>query len=383
MIVCVQLRDAPASHAKRGMMTLAFLVPVWLICFIVTMVVLGSSSRSYYTNYYYNSYDYEQRWEQPFQIASGVMLTIYGLLCGGFVACADITYRSTIGPVTSDLSDPVYLRGVNLGVNLAGLFMFPWAPFALVGIPLVLRQLKKKRTEASGYGASLGLGITSLVLLVAIILTLIIAGSMRSQYWSDYDDFKYSYRACRKREVLQDATTGELTTMATTTAELATTTVELATTATFELATTATFELATTAFDAFPSWATTPWATTTADWAFSTGWGTAASTVPICHAFKNPNYGGPFRTALNDWGAAVALGVLCPLWFFVYTAFIAVADAMILKLIAPKPAAAMPGGQQITAACVQCAAPLQFVRTGPTTQVQCYQCKAICEFQIA
>lgn len=386
VLVCVQLRDAPASHAKRAMMVLAFLTPIWLICFIITMVVLGSQTSSYY--YYYGLRAWEPSYsvyERNLEIASGVMLTIYGLLCGAFIACADITFRSTVGPVTSDLSDPLYLRGVNLGVNLAGLFMFPWC-FGFVGIPLVLHQLQKKRTLAKGYGASLGLGITTYIFLVAIVITLIVSGSIQTTYYDYYDRYYHGGGACppqdqpipNKRHVLQDETTGGSASF--TSASNSTTTVL---DSTFTSAFDSAWSSVVGGSGVMPTWSSVFGGSGQTTWS---GWATPPPTPSdwVCHDIAVP-YEEPTReSAIKGGGAAAALSILSVIYFFLMTAFIAVADAMVLKLIAPTPVAGAPSGQQqIVAPCVSCNAPLAFLRTGPTTQVQCYQCKAICEFQVA
>lgn len=96
------------------------------------------------------------------------------------------------------------------------------------------------------------------------------------------------------------------------------------------------------------------------------------------------------RKLLDDPGVAIAVVVLSLIAVAFHIAFTVVADRIILNEIGPT------GGNQITGVvvgqapgapaqvlvhpCASCGTQLQFTRTGPTTQVQCFQCRAIVEF---
>jgi hypothetical protein len=198
-LTCVSLRNAPPSGFKNAMVAFAVVVPLFFLFWVLVMVFAPLSGR-------------RRMQEISAQIVAGTLLPLYNLFCGLFIAFADATYRSQFGPIVASLSDPRYLRGVNLGVNLAGLFCFPWI-FPLVGIPLVLAQLKKQRSRASGYGASAALGSISFVCLAALILTLIISGAVRERL--PYYDNGIYYGAANelvKRAVEQENTTSAPTT---------------------------------------------------------------------------------------------------------------------------------------------------------------------------
>lgn len=340
-------------------------------------------------------------------ITSGVMLILYDLFIVLFIVFADKTYRSTFGPTKADLSDARYLRGVNLGLGLASIFLFPWAPFAIVGIPLVLNQLQKKRTLASGYGASLGVGILALVSLAALILTLIIAGSTTEYYYqSNYPNYYWDNNGNRieceenttfKRAVLQLAPTTSTAITTTVEATLSTTATTLSTTLSTVFS--SVLEATTTTLEATPSDATfIPettgrwWSTTGDSWATGdswSGWGPMPSLTAVdpCENYRTGGgqYLESYYSGLNSAGGAIATSVFSIIYFAAMIAYIACADSMILKLIAPAVASSSaPSGAQIVAPCASCNAPLAFVRTGSDkVQVQCYQCKSICEFQVA
>jgi hypothetical protein len=344
------------------------------------------------------------------QVVAGTLLPLYNLFCGLFIAFADATYRSQFGPIVASLSDPLYLRGVNLGVNLAGLFCFPWI-FPFVGIPLVLAQLKKQRSRASGYGASAALGSISFIMLAALILTLIISGSVRERLPGFYG-YGTNVPEVAKRAVEQ----------------------ENATTAWSGWA------AATTTSPAW--WETTTWngwdgptPDTTSPWSqcddaaslarclnglsFCTQGVAQRTADEYCPCYRDVNFcmrqipgcsrsiyvqavkdacialkcdpdmcsGFPTAPAINLASGAIAVSVFAVLYFVFQTAFIAVADNMILKLIEPLPAPASNGVVRSSATlvhnCPSCSSPLQFTRTGPSTQVQCYKCGSVVEFQTA
>ncbi len=395
IMTCVALRDAPASHSKKAMIAFAVLVPLWLVVYIGTMIGIASTPSYYYYGFTPTVLG-AKIWGGGIgygvdglglSIASAVMLIMYDLFIVLFIVFADRTYRSMFGPVTSDLSDPIYLRGVNLGLCLASIFLFPWAPFALVGIPLVLHQLKKKRTQASGYGASLGVGIFAFVSLIGLILTLIIAGSISYGY-TDYADQYYArpyyydsmgnYIECPlvlKRAVLQTMTDATTTTIATVAATLSASSAISSVMSPIQASAT-TSQLVATVW-----WGDTTATLNTGDAFWTTADLARCATAMSDHPREYVSY---YGSALNEAGGAIAVTVFCILYFVAIVAFTAVSDSMVLKLITPTAvASASPVGAQIVAPCVSCAAPLSFVRTGPTTQVQCYQCKSVCEFQVA
>jgi hypothetical protein len=252
-MVAVQLKRAPPSKHKRWMMAFLVLTPLAFVLFIAGVAGYGTNEpvrMNYITN---------------LEAISGVLMTVYGLCGCLFIAFADITFRSMQGPLTWSLGSPLFLRGVHLGLNLAGMFtLMPL--FSFVGIPATLLNLRKIKTHSPGlFTASNVFGILSFVLLAAIVLLLIIAGSMRGN----------------------------------------------------------------------------------------------ESQLPLTEILT---------LALFQWISNFL--------------FIGFADKLILRAIGDKGGAAggVANSQLVVHPCPSCSSPLQFVRTGPTTQVQCYKCQAIVEF---
>jgi hypothetical protein len=285
------------------------------------------------------------------QVTSSIK--IYALFGCLFIMFADKTFRSMQGPVTSDLNSPLYLRGVHLGLNLAGMFlMMPL--FQFIGIPLVLHKLRKIRSHSSALFASSNVfGILSFITLVIIVLLLLIAGSLPdpTTVWNRaHPELRY-FEDCRvvKRPTTTSTTMSELSTVATLVSD---------------------------------AW---------------TGWGTLEpEETQYCRYYSRPaiedqEFGVERDRHVSvlerDVGAITTLIVVSVFHWIFSLVFIGVADALILKAIGEpngsvaQTPAHLHGGVVLVHPCPNCEAPLQFVRTGPTTQVQCYKCSSVCEFQ--
>jgi hypothetical protein len=395
-IIAVQLSSAPSSGYKKAMVAFAILTPITLVIYIIAMVayaVDGAPHYRYYGLVAYNPYNPYAIYAANLSVISGVVLSFYALFGSLFIMFADITFRSAKGPLDSSLSSPLYLRGVNLGLNLAGMFLL-MPLFSFVGIPLTLHQLRKIRQHNSGmFVSSYVFGILSFVSLAAIVLLLIIAGSLPGyNYYNDYNDYNYY---C-KRSILQDDTT--------------------TTTTFFGNETTTLFGNETTSTSGASAATGGGWLTPTSGASVATGGGwVPATTVPTdettswigwatepsefwpkptacAQVYRDPyyyNYPTNNSALQSDVGAIIALIVLSVFqWIFNFV-FIGVSDALILKAIGESAGGSGTVGRVVQAGvvlvhpCASCAAPLQFQRTGPATQVQCYKCSAVCEFQTA
>jgi hypothetical protein len=233
------------------------------------------------------------------------------------------------GPLDSSLDSPLFLRGVHLGLNLAGTFtLMPL--FSFVGIPVTLLSLRKLKMHSPGlFTASKVFGILSFVLLAASVLLLIVAGSIRvvSVFYVAFD--QEQMLACVTMEAI---------------------TVDPAWTSAVDPAWTRTTTLAP------PS--PGPW--------------------DYCNAVGPPNLmAGIEWSAL--WIPLVSFVLFAWLFNFLFVGF---ADTLILKAIGAndKSGVTVSSGSLVMP-CPRCRAPLQFVRTGPTTKVECYKCLALVEFQ--
>jgi len=258
-MVAVLLKPAPPSKHKRCMMAFLVLTPFALVLLIAVMAGYGIGANG------------QMNYESNLKAISGVLMTVYGLCGCLFIAFADITFRSMQGPLTWSLGSPLFLRGVHLGLNLAGMFtLMPL--FSFVGIPATLLNLRKIKTHSPGlFTASNVFGILSFVFLAAIVLLLIM---------------------------------------------------------------------------------------------------TIAGPATI-------------RFRFSAYVSLISLTLFQ--WMFNFL-FVSYADTLILKAIGDKGGAAggvagvVASTQLVVHPCPSCSSPLQFVRTGPTTQVQCYKCQAIVEF---
>jgi hypothetical protein len=373
IMVAVQLKPAPPSKHKRWMMAFLVLTPLALVLFIAVMAGYGIDGAPSYTSTYVDwdadperarleseraSAAFEAArmvFETNLEAISGVLLTVYGLCGCLFIAFADITFRSMQGPLTWSLGSPLFLRGVHLGLNLAGMFtLMPL--FSFVGIPATLLNLRKIKTHSPGlFTASNVFGILSFVFLTAIVLLLIIAGSIRGR---SYQTFVGSGTVCKPDFPDQqfDTTTDTTWTIATTLAETA----------------------LTTSIGTWPVATTAPWSDSP----------TESPTPPWTRCYPGePIYETRTESGLTEFPAWITLLTLTLFqWIFNFL-FIGFADTLILKAIGGKGGAAggVAGGvvasSQLVHPCPSCSSPLQFVRTGPTTQVQCYKCQAVVEFQ--
>jgi hypothetical protein len=343
IMVAVLSKSAPPSTHKRCMMVFLVLTPIVLVLFIVVMVSYGISGSPHYES----SEQYERdslNYASGLEATSGVLLAAYGLCGSLFIAFADVTFRSTQEPLTWSLSSPLVLRGVSLGLNLAGMFLL-MPLFSFIGIPITLSNLRKIRSHSPGlFTASSVFGILSFITVVAIVLLLVIAGSIRVPYES-FVDYKEN---CERAFVQQPDTTVDVMTNA-----MMTTT-----------------SAAVSAFSQTPT-------------LFASRWPTdgAAPTSIVCDPEKI--YETRYMSGLQEFPAWITLVSLTLVqWTFNFL-FVGFADTLILKAIGNKSAAGggIVSSELLVHPCPSCATPLQFARTGPTTQVHCYKCQSLVEFQ--
>jgi hypothetical protein len=202
--VASALYRAPPSLAKKCMFAFCVLTPLVLLAFVIAASAFAASTtipampqpQSAGESLY--GHPPETAWSLALKslldgltVISAVCGVLYFLSGGMFILCADMTFRSMHGPVTRDLSSPLYLRGVHLGLNLAG--MFTLMPLlSLVGIPITLHQLRKIRQHSSGmFVAAHVFGIVSFLVCAAGILLFVVGLSAPSPNyyisWTDRD----------------------------------------------------------------------------------------------------------------------------------------------------------------------------------------------------
>jgi hypothetical protein len=138
------------------------------------------------------------------KVISAVYGVLYFLSGGMFMLCADVTFRAMHGPVTRDLSSPLYLRGVHLGLNLAGIFTL-MPVLSLVGIPITLHQLRKTQIRRSGmFVAAYVFGILSFLVCFAGVLLFVVGVSAPSPTpWSTWTDRECENRRANSQDTQQ------------------------------------------------------------------------------------------------------------------------------------------------------------------------------------
>jgi hypothetical protein len=395
LVFVMQMMAAPPSGLKRSAVGLLITWGLWLVLFIVVMSLTGVLG-DYYS----------------LAIVPAVMVPILFILMIAFIIVADLAFRAAHGPVNGDLSDMRSLRGVHLGLNLSGMFIFPI--FTFIGVPLTLAKIARHRRTSRSFGWAAAFGVLTLLFVAIVMLLAIITASIPS----NYDDYRSSF--CRKRALLQAdtttiGTTGAMPADTTTSTTFATTSFPSSFVTTLPGG-----ESSLTASPALPTstvWGTLAWDTTdlwgTTDWwgrqstvDFFTGTtytgcaleGQGAGSVWSGLGSKiwaDPYYYYYYRTQLDEPGVVTAVVVLSLLAWIFHIVFTVLADQIILKHMVDTPGAGpitgvvisqVPGvatSQPLVHPCASCGTPLQFNRTGPTTQVQCYQCRAIVEFTTA
>lgn len=123
-----------------------------------------------------------EQWHLNLKIVAGLLLILYAIGGLSFVAFADATFRSALGPVVNELQSPLFLRGVHLGLNISGMLL-PMPLFSLVGIPTSIYQLRVWRRNggaAAGFTATWVCGTLAFVSIVAFVIFVIVAGSRPS-----------------------------------------------------------------------------------------------------------------------------------------------------------------------------------------------------------
>jgi hypothetical protein len=356
IVFLVQMSSAPPNFYKKLSAVMMFLSCLWAVIFIVVATSVGITGGRNVTG---------------IDITLAVMLPIQGLLMAGFVAAADMAFRAAFGPLTWDLSNMRELRGMHLGFNLAGVFVFPI--FTYIGVPLTLAKVARHhRAHKHLFGWSAAFGVLTLLLVtITILLSVISAGTAPINYGNP--------SRCRKRAVLQETSTlmSDTTATANTMMPMTTSSFQDNSTLPWDTTTTNSIWTITSTFSSF----------TTDDpcWAFSSNaW---SSSSMFGQASWNPrNYQYYYSNMLQQPDTIIAVVSLSMFAGLFHIIFIILADRIILKNIEPRNqvqvvASQVPrDAQQLVHPCASCGTSLQFVRTGPTTQVQCYQCNAIVEF---
>jgi hypothetical protein len=352
ILFVVQMSSTPPTFYKRLAAGLLAATSGFSVVFIVVMAGIGVSRTSLVGD----------------ESTIFVLIAIQVLLMAGFVAAADMAFRAAFGPLSWDLSKMRNLRGVHLGLNLAGVFVFP--VFAVIGVPLTLAKVARHRhSNGKLFGWSVALGTISLLLIFGIILAAsILSGIPPIDYGVD------RWNPCRKRAVLQDMTNVTSTGNST---------------STFVWDTTGN---STSGF---------VWDTTTTTWVWedtrvclmqSESSHARTSWMAMLGAAWDPlYYSRYFDSMIEQPDSIIAISVFSLITFLIHIAFIVVADRLILKnmevseqlsgVVASQ--APSESSEALVHPCASCGAMLQFVRTGTTTQVQCYQCSAIVEFTTA
>jgi hypothetical protein len=398
------LKPAPPSNHKRWMMAFLLLTALAIVLFVAVMAGYGVGGGPPWKHELVST---------NLKAISGVLLALYGLCGGLFIAFADVTFRSMHGPLDSSLDSPLFLRGVHLGLNLAGTFtLMPL--FSFVGIPVTLLSLRKLKMHSSGlFTASKVFGILSFVLLAASVLLLIVAGSIRvvSGGYVAFDEKQML--ACVTMEAITvdpawtsavDPAWTRTTTLALSEATFATTLAETSTTIAESMIATTVAEssstngwgatFATTLAETSTTIAESMIATTVAESSSTNGWGWDWGQETTRAPWQEPpptpvawNYcnavGPPSLMAGIEWSALwiplVSFLLFACLFNFLFVGF---ADTLILKAIGANDKSGVTASSgSLVMPCPRCRAPLQFVRTGPTTKVECYKCLALVEFQ--
>jgi hypothetical protein len=338
-------------------------IPLWLIGAILYAVQMSSTPPSFYKRLAVGMLAATCAWMPLVVVATAttytvvslsVMIPIQFLLNGGFVAAADMAYRAAFGPLSWDLSKMRNLRGVHLGLNIAGLFVFPI--FTYIGVPLTLAKLARhRRTNKHLFGWSVACGTLTLIVLTALIIfAAIVAGG---------NDFNNSSSSCRKRAVLQ------IIDMNMTTSTIGSSNFILD-------SLTDSSTIATTTF-------TRMTIDPCANWEFSNSWTAPASWI-VGSAFF---YGLYTLQTIENLIAVAAVSLFAAI---IHLMFIILADQLILKNMEAGQGAVLSQSpsestqEQLAHPCASCGTMLQFVRAdaGTLTKVQCYQCHAIVELTI-
>jgi uncharacterized membrane protein YidH (DUF202 family) len=181
VLVVRELRVAPPSTYKRGMHVSFGLVLSLLALFGVAAAIAGVSVQRFIEIAMVYAVQNPQ-WQLNLKIISGFLLSPLRDWCLLFVAFADATFRSTLGPVVNELHAPLFLRGVHLGLNISGMLL-PMPLFSMVGIPVTLRQISAMRRKGGApacFTSTWVCGILAFVSIVAVFLFIVIGGSMPS-----------------------------------------------------------------------------------------------------------------------------------------------------------------------------------------------------------
>lgn len=373
LVFVIQMAPTPATFHKRLAVGALIGTGLWaiLFCVIPTSVAFATRPGDDLVN------------------SLIVMGLFFVLFMVAFVVAADLAFRAAFGPLTFDLSNMRDLRGVHLGLNLAGMFVFPI--FTYIGIPLTLAKVARHRNNhKSLFGWSVACGTLTLLVVTVVILLASITASLAPNV---IDEDHWGSR-CRKRFVLQDTDNMTMTDLNSTSTNFSATADGSVTTTTFwdPMSKTAFWDPTTTTLvDVFTTglvcWADMP---------SSSAWTVMGARVGpgwlLGRSWSPSSYSHYYSSMIQQADVIISVTVLSLVAWVFHAFFIAFADKIILKN--------MPGGQQTVSGvvvsqapsasaqqlvhpCASCGTPLQFVRTGPTTQVQCFQCRAIVEFTTA
>jgi hypothetical protein len=326
------LPHTPPSSARRATASMLILWPIWLVLFVIIMSAIGTTSANLTVGGLRVA-----RNSGALSVTAGLMLSAFVLIMILFLVFADFMFLSTHTYVNS-IFDLRRLRGINLGVNIASMFIFPL--IAVIGVPLTIAGISRHRTKSPRlYGWSAACGSASLIFLIVATLVLAITSSVGPTNTSPEKIF---------------CTTQWTDTTSFTTIQF------------FDNVTTTSLNTTT-----IGNLTTDP---------------TTAACVDVSISMYTYTYTKPllFYTV----SAPVAAAVLGLLWFFTHVAFLVMSDKMILKLLPLPETSSTPGQIQLASApsdtlvhaCPNCSTPVQFKRTGPTTTVQCFSCSATVEF---
>lgn len=365
VIFVAQMASAPPNFYKRLAVGMLITTCLWAVLFIVVATSVGIAGTYSLTG---------------LDATLGVMLPIQCLLMAGFIAAADMAFRAAFGPLTFDLSNMRELRGVHLGLNLAGMFIFPI--FTYIGIPLTLAKVSRhRRNHNSLFGWSVACGtLTLLVVTVVIFLAAITSGTAPIEY---VDDDEWHSR-CRKRAALQSTDMNmTMSIVNSTSMSIVNSTSMLDNSTTWDTTTTTV-----SVFDPSPTtaicWDAVPHSSNAWTAMLGPGW--------MIGAGWNPRrYSDYYSNMLQQPDVIIAVVSLSLFAWLFHIFFIAFTDKIILQNIERGQESGVVvsqvpsnmNAQQLVHPCASCGTHLQFMRTGPTTQVQCFQCGAIVEFTTA
>lgn len=377
---------ASPSYAKRAAAAMLIVWPFWLILFIVVMSLIGTTltdlpvGRGFFLSAPHNS--------AALEVASAVLLAAWAVIMVLFLVFADLMFLST-HVFTNSIFDLRRLRSIHLGFNISSLLVFPL--LGVIGIPVTLIGLSRHRTKERrlfGWSACCG----SLALISLIIATLLVAIGASVTVVETVNVTCYTFETTTPFDNAFSTTT--IPTFDTT---LSTSLMTVGASASSLMTT-----LASTSGSGDSSTGTSPDSlqtmltpTTQSTRTSATVWDTTTRTA--AYETTTASYCGPdvfdqrhenlLQNNSDALGAAIAFACSFALFQVFFLLF---ADVMMLRqldgsggavgstvVVSQAPGAA---NTALVHPCPSCSTPLQFIRTGPKTIVQCFSCSATVEF---